>query len=82
MGLLETITSMIGGKGNAADQIMKAIAENEFVKNNPQVMDFIKKIDPSQVQAAIEYLQKNGIPKDAAGISALVSKFSAPTKKK
>ncbi len=46
---------MIGGKGNAADQIMKAIAENEFVKNNPPVMDFIKKIDPSQVQAAIDF---------------------------
>lgn len=82
MGLLETITSMIGGKGNAADQIMKAIAENEFVKKNPQVMDFIKKIDPSQVQAAIEYLQKNGIPKDAAGITALVNKFNTPAKKK
>ncbi len=85
MGLLDTITSVLGGKGGMQEQALKAMLENVLGKGNAEVGKILKGIDLSKAGELVEFFKKNGLPDTKEEIQELISKFTAnnkPTTKK
>lgn len=85
MGLLDTITSVLGGKGGMQEQALKDMLENVLGKGNAEVGKILKGIDLSKAGELVEFFKKNGLPDTKEEIQELISKFTAnnkPTTKK
>lgn len=80
MGLLDTITSVLGGKEGLQEQALKGMLENVLGKGNAEVGNLLKNVDLSKAGELIEFFKKNGLPDTKEEIQELISKFSAPQK--
>lgn len=74
MGLLDSITSMLGANGQAPD--LNALLEGVLGKGHPEIANLLKNIDMSKAGEIMEFVQKNGVPDTMEEIQQLISKFT------
>lgn len=77
MGLLDTITAMLGGKNaeklqsEALQSMLTQVLGKDFDLNS-----ILKNFDWSKASELLEFFQKNGVPDTKEEITELISKFN------
>lgn len=76
MGLLDSITSAIGGSTkDIQNQALGTMLQGFFKDKNIDISQLIKNIDMSKANELVDFFKKNGVPDTKEEIEELISKF-------